>query len=83
MGWTAGYDIRGMSAGGLARGVGHLAPVWAGRVRRGWQVKCAAGVGGDGDRIGGERVSRHFDYTPSFSETGGAFAPIGFFGGMW
>lgn len=35
MGWTAGYDIRGMSAGGLARGVGHLAPVWAGRVRRG------------------------------------------------
>ena len=23
-----------------------------------YQVKCAAGVGGEGDRIGGERVAR-------------------------
>ena len=42
------------SAGsGLARGVGHLAPVRARRVCRGRQVECAAGEGGDGDRIGG------------------------------
>ena len=31
-----------------------------GLVRRGRQVKCAAGGGGDGDRAGGEWVSRHF-----------------------
>ena len=27
-----------------------------GLVCSGWRVKCAAGGGGDGDRIGGERV---------------------------
>ena len=31
-----------------------------GPVRRGREVKCAAGGGGDGDRIGGERVGRPF-----------------------
>ena len=35
-------------------------------MRRGRQVKCAAGVGGEDDRIGGERVSRPFDSCVSY-----------------
>ena len=46
-----GGDDWCVGGGGLARGVGHLAPVRARFVRSGRQVKCAAGGGGDGDRI--------------------------------
>ena len=42
-----------------------------GCVCRGRQVKCAAGVGGDGDRIGGERVGCAFGMQrPEFYKSG-------------
>ena len=54
-------------------------------MRRGRQVKCAAGVGGDGDRIGGERVGwpfgiRKFDIIVALSgieDHGGAWIETG------
>ena len=55
---VTGYDIL-HNVGGRGRVVlalGVSVPVWTRRVCCGRQVKCAAGVGGDGDRIGGERA---------------------------
>lgn len=48
-----GTGPNGVRPSGLWGGSGGLAC-------RGRQVKCAVGGGGDRDRIGAERVSRHF-----------------------
>ena len=72
---VAGYEILQNVGGRGERCVGAECRTrgasLGGRVCRGRQVKCAAGVGGDGDRIGWERVGCAFGMqSPEFIKSG-------------
>lgn len=66
---VAGYEILQNVGGRGERCVGAECRTrgasLGGRVCRGLQVKCATGIGGDGDRIGGARVVLPWPFTDS------------------